>query len=138
MQDASGAANFPDGLVNPETGKPIASWYNAGQVQHINLPVCHTLHSLNLSRHTDLGHCLLFHGLHYGGVPCRVCGHLPGELTLLHTKLGLSLTLSLATLHTQCVNKEVLKIFGHEGADGDDIVYANWLSMARAGLLALM
>ena len=37
-----------------------------------------------------------------------------------------------------CVNEEVLKIFGHEGEEGNQIVYANWLSMACAGLLSLM
>lgn len=28
-------------------------------------------------------------------------------------------------------------IFGHEGQDADDVVYVNWLSMVRAGLLGL-
>lgn len=28
-------------------------------------------------------------------------------------------------------------IFGHEGQDGEDVVYINWLSMVRAGLLGL-
>eukprot|EP00500_Bicosoecida_sp_ms1_P004572 CAMPEP_0203815534 /NCGR_PEP_ID=MMETSP0115-20131106/11160_1 /ASSEMBLY_ACC=CAM_ASM_000227 /TAXON_ID=33651 /ORGANISM="Bicosoecid sp, Strain ms1" /LENGTH=727 /DNA_ID=CAMNT_0050724431 /DNA_START=24 /DNA_END=2207 /DNA_ORIENTATION=- len=37
-----------------------------------------------------------------------------------------------------CVDKDVLKIFGHEGDEGDRIVYVNWLSMARAGLMALL
>jgi dipeptidyl-peptidase-3 len=39
-----------------------------------------------------------------------------------------------------CTNKEVLAIFGHgEGAaqPGADVMYVNWLNMARAGLLAL-
>ncbi|EDO43060.1 predicted protein [Nematostella vectensis] len=36
-----------------------------------------------------------------------------------------------------CLNKDVLRIFGHEGAAGDDIVYVNWLNMVRAGLLGL-
>ena len=47
-----------------------------------------------------------------------------------------------------CVEPSVLAIFGHgaaEGSDeagaapiaGSDIVYVNWLNMARAGLLAL-
>lgn len=31
----------------------------------------------------------------------------------------------------------VRRIFGHEGSDGDDINYINWLHMARAGLLGL-
>uniref|UniRef100_G3QAW5 Dipeptidyl peptidase 3 n=1 Tax=Gasterosteus aculeatus aculeatus TaxID=481459 RepID=G3QAW5_GASAC len=36
-----------------------------------------------------------------------------------------------------CLNKEVLSIFGHEGQDAEDVVYVNWLSMVRAGLLGL-
>lgn len=36
-----------------------------------------------------------------------------------------------------CVNEQVLEIFGH-AEDGDDIVYANWLAMAYAGLISLM
>lgn len=28
-------------------------------------------------------------------------------------------------------------IFGHEGQDADEVVYVNWLSMVRAGLLGL-
>lgn len=36
-----------------------------------------------------------------------------------------------------CLNKQVLSIFGHESQDADDVVYINWLSMVRAGLLGL-
>jgi hypothetical protein len=37
-----------------------------------------------------------------------------------------------------CPQPEVLRIFGHvEAAEAEEIVYANWLNMARAGLLAL-
>jgi len=36
-----------------------------------------------------------------------------------------------------CLSKDVLRIFGHEGSSGDDIVYINWLNMVRAGLLSL-
>uniref|UniRef100_A0A665U9H9 Dipeptidyl peptidase 3 n=1 Tax=Echeneis naucrates TaxID=173247 RepID=A0A665U9H9_ECHNA len=36
-----------------------------------------------------------------------------------------------------CLNKSVLSIFGHEGQDAEDVVYINWLSMVRAGLLGL-
>uniref|UniRef100_A0A3Q4GHS9 Dipeptidyl peptidase 3 n=1 Tax=Neolamprologus brichardi TaxID=32507 RepID=A0A3Q4GHS9_NEOBR len=36
-----------------------------------------------------------------------------------------------------CLNKQVLSIFGHEDQDADDVVYINWLSMVRAGLLGL-
>ncbi|XP_077361575.1 dipeptidyl peptidase 3 [Festucalex cinctus] len=35
------------------------------------------------------------------------------------------------------LNKDVLSIFGHEGQDADDVVYVNWLSMVRGGLLGL-
>ncbi|CAH0550916.1 unnamed protein product [Brassicogethes aeneus] len=31
------------------------------------------------------------------------------------------------------LNEEVLKIFGHEGQNADDVVYANWLSLVYAG-----
>ncbi|XP_054610474.1 dipeptidyl peptidase 3 [Dunckerocampus dactyliophorus] len=36
-----------------------------------------------------------------------------------------------------CLNKEVLSIFGHEDQDAEDVVYVNWLSMVRGGLLGL-
>lgn len=36
-----------------------------------------------------------------------------------------------------CVHANVLAIFGHEGDKAQDIMYVNWLNMARAGLLAL-
>eukprot|EP00064_Thunnus_orientalis_P007283 superscaffoldBa00000796_g7303 len=36
-----------------------------------------------------------------------------------------------------CLKKEVLSIFGNEGQDAEDVVYVNWLSMVRAGLLGL-
>ncbi|KAJ3157175.1 hypothetical protein HDU89_002587 [Geranomyces variabilis] len=36
-----------------------------------------------------------------------------------------------------CVNKEILKIFGHEGQEAEDIIYCCYLQMARAGVLAL-
>ncbi|KAK7104572.1 dipeptidyl peptidase 3-like isoform X2 [Littorina saxatilis] len=36
-----------------------------------------------------------------------------------------------------CLLADVLKIFGFEGDEGDDIIYVNWLNMARAGLMAL-
>ncbi|XP_051903615.1 dipeptidyl peptidase 3 [Hippocampus zosterae] len=35
------------------------------------------------------------------------------------------------------LNKDVLSIFGHEGQDAEDLVYVNWLSMLRGGLLGL-
>ncbi|XP_072101870.1 dipeptidyl peptidase 3 [Mobula birostris] len=36
-----------------------------------------------------------------------------------------------------CLNREILKIFGHEGSDADDVIYVNWLTMVRAGVLGL-
>ncbi|XP_033125857.1 dipeptidyl peptidase 3-like [Anneissia japonica] len=36
-----------------------------------------------------------------------------------------------------CLNRDILKIFGHEGEGADDILYINWLNMVRAGLLGL-
>uniref|UniRef100_A0A8C6TME1 Dipeptidyl peptidase 3 n=1 Tax=Neogobius melanostomus TaxID=47308 RepID=A0A8C6TME1_9GOBI len=36
-----------------------------------------------------------------------------------------------------CLNPQVLSIFGNEGQDAQDVVYINWLSMVRAGLLGL-
>ncbi|XP_007553169.1 dipeptidyl peptidase 3 [Poecilia latipinna] len=36
-----------------------------------------------------------------------------------------------------CLNKQVLSIFGHEAQEAEDVVYINWLSMVRAGLLGL-
>ncbi|KAL9953202.1 hypothetical protein ACROYT_G040579 [Oculina patagonica] len=36
-----------------------------------------------------------------------------------------------------CTSKQVLRVFGHEGTDADNIVYINWLNMVRAGLLGL-
>ncbi|XP_035289426.1 dipeptidyl peptidase 3 isoform X3 [Anguilla anguilla] len=36
-----------------------------------------------------------------------------------------------------CLIQEVLSIFGHEGTDAEEVVYVNWLTMVRAGLLGL-
>ncbi|XP_068115619.1 dipeptidyl peptidase 3 [Hyperolius riggenbachi] len=36
-----------------------------------------------------------------------------------------------------CVNEEVLKIFGHESQEAQDVLYVNWLNMVRAGLMGL-
>ncbi|XP_075693480.1 dipeptidyl peptidase 3 isoform X2 [Rhinoderma darwinii] len=36
-----------------------------------------------------------------------------------------------------CVSKEVLRIFGHEAQEAQDVLYVNWLNMVRAGLLGL-
>jgi dipeptidyl-peptidase-3 len=34
-------------------------------------------------------------------------------------------------------NRDILKIFGHEGCNADDVMYINWLNMLRSGLLGL-
>ena len=34
-------------------------------------------------------------------------------------------------------NRIFVSIFGYHGDDGDDIIYINWLNMARAGLMGL-
>ncbi|XP_069036565.1 dipeptidyl peptidase 3 [Lepisosteus oculatus] len=36
-----------------------------------------------------------------------------------------------------CLNEAVLSIFGHEGQAAEEVVFVNWLTMVRAGLLAL-
>ena len=36
-----------------------------------------------------------------------------------------------------CLQPDVHRIFGYEGQNAQDIVYINWLNMARAGLCAL-
>ncbi|MCB9831433.1 MAG: hypothetical protein H6807_03090 [Planctomycetes bacterium] len=35
------------------------------------------------------------------------------------------------------LDHDVLRIFGHEGEEADDVIYVNWLAMARAGLSSL-
>ncbi|XP_044125836.1 dipeptidyl peptidase 3 isoform X3 [Bufo gargarizans] len=35
------------------------------------------------------------------------------------------------------INEEVLRIFGHESHEAQDVLYVNWLNMVRAGLLGL-
>lgn len=42
----------------------------------------------------------------------------------------------LVDIHS-CVFSLPSSIFGHEGEDADEVVYINWLSMVRAGLLGL-
>jgi dipeptidyl-peptidase-3 len=36
-----------------------------------------------------------------------------------------------------CLNRDVLKVFGHVGPGAEDILYVNWLNMVRAGVLGL-
>nr|XP_039262543.1 dipeptidyl peptidase 3-like [Styela clava] len=37
-----------------------------------------------------------------------------------------------------CLNRDALKIFGHEGQSADDIIYVNWLNMVWAGVQGLL
>lgn len=37
-----------------------------------------------------------------------------------------------------CLNRDALKIFGHEGQAADDIIYVNWLNMVWAGVQGLL
>jgi len=36
-----------------------------------------------------------------------------------------------------CLEKDILTVFGHEGQAAEDIIYVNWLNMARAGLAGM-
>jgi dipeptidyl-peptidase-3 len=36
-----------------------------------------------------------------------------------------------------CIEDEILKIFGYEGQEAENVMYINWLLMCRAGILAL-
>jgi len=36
-----------------------------------------------------------------------------------------------------CLEHDILKVFGHEGESAEDIIYINWLNMARAGICGL-
>jgi dipeptidyl-peptidase-3 len=54
-----------------------------------------------------------------------------------------SLASAMEECRAECVgvvlsaDMDFLKIFGHEGKEAEDILYVNWLNMARAGVLAL-
>eukprot|EP00127_Corallochytrium_limacisporum_P000695 Clim_evm14s23 gene=Clim_evmTU14s23 len=39
-------------------------------------------------------------------------------------------------IYLSCI-RDILKIFGHEGEKAEDVLYINWLNMARAGLCGL-
>lgn len=93
QQKDDGSFNFDPALVNPETGKPVATCYTGGKTYDA-----------------------VFGEISSSMEECRAeC-------------VGIYL----------CVDPDVLEIFGHTGEDAKRIVYINWLSMARAGLLALM
>ncbi|KAK7925906.1 hypothetical protein WMY93_008216 [Mugilogobius chulae] len=93
VQDDDGKFNFDQNkVINPETGKPVSSWYRGSETWDSKF-------STIASSYEE----------------CRAeC-------------VGLYL----------CLNQQVLSIFGHEGEDAQDVVYINWLSMVRAGLLGL-
>ncbi|GAQ90877.1 Dipeptidyl peptidase III [Klebsormidium nitens] len=90
---SDGVFDFPHGsLANPETGAPVASWYEAGQSWDS-----------------------VFGAISSSYEECRAeC-------------VGIFLA----------ANEQVLSIFGHEGQEAGDVMYVNWLLMARGGLLAL-
>jgi dipeptidyl-peptidase-3 len=54
-----------------------------------------------------------------------------------------SMSSALEECRAECVgvylsaDRQVLSVFGHEGQEASDIMYVNWLNMARAGLLGL-
>lgn len=62
--------------------------------------------------------------------------------TLLGFKLPMVRDFVFFLMNSRCVCFILLicfpsSIFGHEGQDADEVVYINWLSMVRAGLLGL-
>jgi dipeptidyl-peptidase III len=87
-----GKKNFSPKLINPQTKKPVATWYQPGETWG-------SLFTTMASSYEE----------------CRA------------EAVGLHL----------CLDKDVLKIFGHEGQEAEDIIYVNWLNMARAGLSGL-
>lgn len=91
-QTGDDAFNFDRNLINPLTGKAVATWYKPGQTW----------------------------GSQFGKIAssweeCRA------------EAVGLYL----------CHDPDVLRIFGHEGKEAEDVAYVNWLLMAQAGLSAL-
>ncbi|KAM9301527.1 dipeptidyl peptidase 3 [Gastrophryne carolinensis] len=93
VQDEKGTFNFDkDGVLHPETGEPVKSWYKPGETWDGKFSTIASTYE-----------------------ECRAeC-------------VGLYL----------CVNEEVLRIFGHEGQEAQDVLYVNWLNMVRAGLMGL-
>jgi len=90
--DEDGKFNFDKDMIDPLTGKPVASYYGPNDTYN--------------SKFSGLGQTM---------EECRAeC-------------CGLFL----------CPNKELLSIFGIPEKEFDDLVYVNWLSMARKGILAL-
>ncbi|XP_018408387.1 PREDICTED: dipeptidyl peptidase 3 [Nanorana parkeri] len=93
VQDEKGTFNFDkDGVINPETGELVKSWYKPGETWDSKFSTIASTYE-----------------------ECRAeC-------------VGLYL----------CVNEEVLRIFGHESQEAQDVLYVNWLNMVRAGLMGL-
>lgn len=86
------SGKFPESLINPLTGEPVANSYGAGETYD--------------SIFTSLGSSY---------EECRA------ECVGIHL----------------CLQPGVCEIFGHTGAEAEDIKYVNWLSMAHAGLKGL-
>ncbi|CAG9762167.1 unnamed protein product [Ceutorhynchus assimilis] len=87
-KEADGQSNFPNNLIDPLTGEPIASWYKPGDTYDTQ-----------------------FGPLSSSYEECRA------------EAVGLYLSLE----------PEVLKIFGHEGSQAEEVTYVNWLSLVWAG-----
>jgi dipeptidyl-peptidase-3 len=92
-EDTLNSFNFDKGMIDPLTGKPVASWYKPGE----------TYDSVFLSLGSAMEECR-----------AESCG------------------IYLST------DRDLLKIFGHfDEVSAQNIIYVNWLNMARAGLVGL-
>ena len=86
----------------------------------------------------------------HGDLSLKLVLHLTRRLVNLPTKfwkIGNFLLIRVLLYSNQCraesvamflgVRKDILTIFGHEGQEANDIIFVSYLTMARAGLLAL-
>ena len=103
--------NFPKDLTNPLTGEPVHCCYGVGETYD--------------SKFTTIGKKAQLLNVH--------------TVVLLRARAGSSLEECRAEcvgLHLSLLNN-VLEIFGHSGAEAEDIKYVNWLSLLHAGLKGL-
>lgn len=91
-ENADGTKNFESAPVSPITGKPITTFYKAGETW----------------------------GSKFGAIAASY------EEARAET----------VAMYLAC-DSSLLEIFGHKGQEADDVLYAAYLQMARAGLLAL-